>query len=113
MSGVITGGLFADQMRSMYHDPDVPSLTGHLMVAMDLSAWITPEDMKTRMEYYRNFIRNVPMADGAMPLVFPGEIEANQEKKRRVEGIPVPVSTIETLNKLKVEYGVAECLKEA
>lgn len=113
LSGVITGGLFADQMRSMYHDPDVPSLTGHLMVAMDLSAWITPEDMKTRMEYYRNFIRNVPMADGAMPLVFPGEIEANQEKKRRVEGIPVPVSTIETLNKLKAEYGVAECLKEA
>ncbi|MBR4957400.1 MAG: Ldh family oxidoreductase, partial [Lentisphaeria bacterium] len=77
-----------------------------------LSAWITPEDMKTRMEYYRNFIRNVPMADGAASLVFPGEMEANQEKKRRVEGIPVPVTTIETLNKLKAEYGVTACLEE-
>lgn len=112
LSGVITGGLFADQMRSMYHDPDVPSLTGHLMIAMDLSAWITPEEMQKRMEYYRNFIRNVPMADGAAPLVFPGEIEANQEKKRRKEGVPVPISTIETLNKLKAEYGVEACLEE-
>ncbi len=112
LSGVITGGLFADQMRSMYHDPDVPSLTGHLMIAMDLSAWITPEEMQKRMEYYRNFIRNVPMADGAAPLVFPGEIEANQEKKRRKEGVPVPVSTIETLNKLKAKYGVEACLEE-
>lgn len=112
LSGVITGGLFADQMRSMYHDPDVPSLTGHLMVAMDLSAWITLEEMKRRMEHYRSFIRSVPLAEGASPLVFPGEIEANQEKRRRVEGIPVPVSTLETLRELKEQYGVSATLAE-
>lgn len=36
LSGVITGGLFADEMRSMYHDPDVPSQTGHFFMAIDL-----------------------------------------------------------------------------
>ena len=49
LCGVITGGAFADQMRSMYHDPDVPSLTGHMMIAMDLSAWISPDEMRKRM----------------------------------------------------------------
>lgn len=112
LSGVITGGLFADQMRSMYRHPDVPSLTGHLMIAMDLSAWITPEEMKNRMEYYRSFIRQVPMADGAAPLVFPGEIEAEQERRRRQNGIPVPVSTIAALNALKETYGVKGSLEE-
>lgn len=112
LSGVITGGLFADQMRSMYHDPDVPSLTGHLMIAMDLSAWITPEEMRNRMEYYHDFIRNVPMTDDAAPLVFPGEIEAAQEKKRREAGIPVPMTTIDILNGLKKEYSVKASLEE-
>ncbi len=106
LCGVITGGLFADEMRSMYHDPDVPSLTGHMMLAMDLSAWITPEEMRRRMERYRGFLRSVPLAEGAPPLVFPGEIEAAQEKKRRLEGIPVPLSTLETLLSLKDEYGI-------
>lgn len=104
LSGVMTGGLFANQMRSMYHDPDVPSLTGHFMIAMDLSAWIQPEEMKARMEYYHHFIQSVPLAEGAAPLVFPGELEALQEQKRRKEGIPVPVSTIETLEQLKEKY---------
>ena len=106
LCGVITGGLFADEMRSMYHDPDVPSLTGHMMLAMDLSAWITPEEMRRRMERYRGFLRSVPLAEGAPPLVFPGEIEAAQEKKRRLEGIPVPLSTLEILSSLKDEYGI-------
>lgn len=112
LSGVITGGLFADQMRSMYHDPDVPSLTGHFMIAMNLSAWIQPEEMKRRMEYYHHFIQNVPMADGAAPLAFPGELEARQEQKRRREGIPVPVRTIESLERLKGQYHIRSNLEE-
>lgn len=113
LSGVITGGLFADEMRSMYHDPDVPSLTGHFMIAMDLSAWIRPEEMKSRMERYHHFIQNVPMADGAAPLVFPGELEALQEQTRRREGIPVPVSTLETLERLKEEHHIQSDLDGA
>lgn len=106
LSGVITGGLFADQMRSMYHDPDVPSLTGHFMAALDLSTLIEPDEMRRRMTYYHDFIQHVPMADGAAPLVFPGELEANQEKKRRKEGIPVPLTTLKTLSELKKAYDI-------
>ena len=111
LSGVITGGLFADQMRSMYHDPDLPSGTGHLMIAMDLKAWIAPEEMKRRMEHYHSFLQSIPMAEGAGPLVFPGEPEARQELRRRKEGIPIPGSTLETLEQLGVRHGVRSRLE--
>ncbi len=112
LSGVITGGLFADQMRSMYHDPDVPSLTCHMMAALDLSAWIEPEEMRRRMAYYHDFIRHVPMAEGAPTLVFPGELEAQREKQRREKGIPVPISTLETLLRLKETHKILAKLTE-
>ncbi|MEG0272933.1 MAG: Ldh family oxidoreductase [Hydrogenoanaerobacterium sp.] len=104
LSGVITGGLFADKMRSMYKQPTDPSLTGHMMIALNLSAFITPEQMKERMEYYHNYITGIPMADGAAPLCFPGEIEHNRELERAEIGIPVPLSTLETLARLKETY---------
>lgn len=106
LSGVITGGLFADEMRSMYHDPDVPSQTGHFFMAIDLSAWITPEEMRRRMLHYHEFIQGVPMADGAPPLIFPGELEQRRERERRISGIPVPLSTLETLQNLKAHYSL-------
>lgn len=112
LCGVITGGLFADNMRSMYHDPDVPSLTGHMMLAMDLSAWIDKAEMKKRMKHYHDYIRGIPVAEERAPLVFPGEIEAEKEKKRRKEGIPVPVTTLNELQALREEYSIDACLQE-
>ena len=52
------------------------------------------------------------MADGVSPLIFPGELEALQEKKRRKEGIPVPISTMKTLKQLREDYGVQSWLRE-
>ena len=110
LSGVMTGGAFADSMRSMYKHPKDPSLTGHMMIAINLEAFIPKEQMQQRMKHYHDYIRSIPLADGAAPLCFPGEIEHGRELERRKSGIPVPLSTLETLGALKAEYGVAACL---
>lgn len=110
LAGVITGGLFADQMRSMYKHPTVPSLTGHCMIAINQSAFITPEVMRERMEYYHEYLRGIPLAEGAPPLCFPGEIEHRRELERRETGVPVPLSTLETLSALGAQYGVSATL---
>lgn len=111
LCGAISGGLFADQMRSMYKQPDLPSLTCHLMIALDLSAFLSADAMKERMAYYHNYLREIPLADGVSPLCFPGEIEHNREIDRSVHGIPVPVSTLEALNQLRVEYSLSTNLE--
>lgn len=112
LCGVITGGLFADQMRSMYHQPDLPSLTGHMMIAIDLSKFISREQLRERMRYYHDFITRIPLADGAPPLCFPGEIEHNRELARGKDGIPVPISTLNELEKLREEHGVSVSLED-
>ncbi len=107
ISGLITGGVFADKMRSMYKNPTDPSLTGHMMIALDVSIFMSEEQMKTKIAEYHDYISNIPLTGGRKGMAFPGEMENNNMKKRLVDGIPVPLSTIETLNKLAKELNIS------
>lgn len=104
--GVITNGVFADKIKSMYRNPEEPSKVGHMFTAVNLDAFVSREEMKERMTYYRDYLSKAPLVEGANPLCFPGEIEANCEKHRMSEGIPVPESTIEALKMLKETWKV-------
>ena len=106
LSGLLTGGLFADKMRSMYHDPDVPSLTGHMFMAINAKFWMSEDELKDRMTYYHDFIQSIPVKDGSAKLIFPGELEANVQKQRLLTGIPVPLSTLDELNRLGETYHI-------
>lgn len=111
LSGVITGGAFADKLKSMYRDPTSPMEVCHLFAALNVNALISREELKTRMQYYHDYLLSAPLADGAAPLCFPGEIEHNCEVERRKNGVPVPVSTLQALEALKNSYGVTASLE--
>lgn len=111
LAGVITGGAFADKLKSMYRDPTVPMQVCHLFIALNIDAMISREELRSRMEYYHSYLDAAPLAQGAVPLCFPGEIEYRCEVERRKNGVPVPVSTLEALEKLKETYGVASSLE--
>jgi len=49
LTGVLTGGVFLDGMKGMYKYPDDPSLTSHLMIAVNLPAIMDRADMEKRM----------------------------------------------------------------
>ena len=112
LSGLLTGGIFLDKIKSMYRNPTEPGLTGHMMIAIDLSAFLTKEEMKEHMTYYHEYLEAAPLVEGAMPLCFPGEIEDRTAKRRAEAGIMVPDSVIEKLLALKEEYGVQAELSE-
>jgi len=107
LCGVITSGIFADKIKSMYRNPEDPSQVGHMMMAINLDAFLSREEMKEHMDYYHKYLEAAPLVEGAAPLCFPGEIENNCEKVRRETGVPVPLTTLESLNALAAEYGVA------
>jgi LDH2 family malate/lactate/ureidoglycolate dehydrogenase len=111
LSGVITSGIFADKIRSMYRNPTEPGKTGHMMIAINLSAFLTPDEMKARMKYYHEYLEAVPLAEGALPLCFPGEVEHNCELERLRNGIPVPDATMERLEALRGKYNVLAKLR--
>lgn len=111
LSGVITGGAFADKLKSMYRNPKDPMQVCHLFAALNIDALITRDELRLRMQYYHDYLSTAPLADGAASLCFPGEIEHHCELERRKNGIPVPLSTIEALEKLKEAYGVKASLE--
>lgn len=111
LSGVITGGAFADKLKSMYRSPTEPMEVCHLFAALNVSALITREELRSRMQYYHDYLLSAPLTDGAAPLCFPGEIEHNCELERRKNGVPVPVSTLQALEALKKDYGVTAALE--
>lgn len=111
LSGVITGGAFADKLKSMYRNPTESMGVCHMFAALNVGALISKEELKARMQYYHDYLLSAPLADGAAPLCFPGEIEHLCEMERRKNGIPVPVSTLQALAILKRNYGVTAALE--
>lgn len=106
LSGVITGGVFSKKMKSMYANPEEPSLTGHFFIAIDISRIITEEAMKERMAIFKDNLKSTPMWQEGAEMLLPGEIEYRKEKERKEQGIPVPITTYEELMELAKEYDV-------
>lgn len=110
LCGLITGGVFGDQMKSMYAHPDDPSLTGHLMIAVNLAAIITPEEMKARMAAFHARIKASPMLDPKAEMFLPGEIEHRTAQRRLEQGIPLPPKLHNELVALGAELGAVRLL---
>lgn len=106
LAGVITGGVFAHQMKSMYANATDPSLTGHLMMAINLPAIIGKEEMKERMGAYYQRLKSTPMWDENKEMLFPGEIEYRTSIARKKNGIPIPLKTYEELVELGIELKI-------
>lgn len=106
LSEVITGGVFSKEMKSMYANPEEPSLTGHFFIAIDISRIITEEAMKERMAIFKDNLKSTPMWQEGAEMLLPGEIEYRKEKERKEQGIPVPITTYEELMELAKEYDV-------
>ena len=106
LSGVITGGVFSKEMKSMYANPEEPSLTGRFFIAIDISRIITEEAMKERMAIFKDNLKSTPMWQEGAEMLLPGEIEYRKEKERKEQGIPVPITTYEELMELAKEYDV-------
>lgn len=110
ISGLMTSGVFADKIKSMYRNPTESGEIGHTMIAIDLMRFVSQEEMQERMKYYHDYILAAPMVEGSTLLCFPGEIEQKNEIVRRETGIPVPLVTIDQLNTLKEQYQMTASL---
>jgi LDH2 family malate/lactate/ureidoglycolate dehydrogenase len=106
MAGLVTGGVFAQEMKSMYANPTESSLTGHFMIAINISSIIGKDEMMSRMERYYQQLKQTPMLDPAQKLYLPGEIEYRRQLVREKEGLPIPLKTIEELEALASQHQI-------
>ncbi len=110
LCGVMTGGVFLDQMKGMYKHPDEPSLTSHLMIAINPLALLSESELQSRMAAFHRSIKESPTWDKTKEMLIPGEIEHRTELERRDKGIPLPTNLYEELQALGVELGITSRL---
>ena len=112
LCGLITGGVFQHQMKSMYQHPDEPSLTGHFMIVINPLIFISRDEMKTRMADFCQTIKTSPMWTESNKMMLPGEIEHRTALRRKANGIPLPENLYNELVVLGDELGVEAKLPE-
>lgn len=106
LSGIITGSAVGPEVGSMYADFDKPQGLGHFFIAIDPAHFIGFEAFSRRMENLVESVKALPPSENGSEVLLPGEIECNNEKKRRAEGIPIPTDVLESLRKVSAKYKV-------
>lgn len=112
ITGVLSGGPFLQELRSMYKHPDDPSLTTHTFICIDPSFFMSMDDYYTRVTEWARMVHTTPMTEEGKTQVIPGEIEFNLEQERRENGIPLPYQLVEEFKELAAELNVPYSLSE-
>jgi len=105
LSGVLTGSGFLSKVFSPYKTAD-KSNCGHLMVALNIEAFMPLAEFNERMEAWVAEVKSVPLAKGYDEVFYPGEMEANNDLKNRRDGLALPADTIADLERIAGETGI-------
>src|SRR5210317_182869 len=100
LCGVITGGSFQHELKSMYRYPKDPSNTAHLMIVINPLVLMTKKQLQERMHDFVTTLKASPMWNPDDEMLLPGEIEHRKEIERRAEGIPIPEPLYDELVRL-------------
>jgi LDH2 family malate/lactate/ureidoglycolate dehydrogenase len=100
LCGVITGGSFQNELKSMYVYPKEASHTAHLMLVINPLCLMSREQLKCRMADFFETVKQSPMWDADSEMLLPGEIEYRKEKERLAYGIPIPAALYDELVQL-------------
>ena len=106
ITGVLSGGPFLQELRSMYKHPDDPSQTTHTFICIDPSFFMPMEEYYQRVTEWARMVHATPMTKEGETQVIPGEIEFNLENERREKGIPLPPKLVEEFHELAAELDV-------
>jgi LDH2 family malate/lactate/ureidoglycolate dehydrogenase len=105
LSGVLTGSGFLSAVHSPYQTAE-KSNCGHLMIAMNITAFQPLAEFNSRMEQFIAEIKAVPTAKGFDEVFYPGEIEAGNDARNRKEGLLFPDDTLADLRRIAKETGL-------
>lgn len=109
LSGVLTSSRFGIGVHGPYQT-EHRSGCGHLMIALNIEAFLPLTEFNTRMEQLIDELKSVPLAQGFDEVVYPGELEARNEEQNRREGLQLPEDTEADLRKLAQETGLQSML---
>jgi LDH2 family malate/lactate/ureidoglycolate dehydrogenase len=99
LSSFLSGAAFGTELGDMENGPK-PGQDGQFVLAIQVSAFESPDRFARRVDILVRQIRNCRPAAGFERCYAPGELEYETERRYRVDGIPLSAETL---------AGLAEC----
>ena len=99
ISDLLCGPMLGTAASMFKHKPttDAANGTGHLFIAIDPEAFGPLDEFTSRVDEAVEAFRCAEPVDPAVPVMYPGELEAATENDRRSNGIALPRSMMEAL----------------
>jgi LDH2 family malate/lactate/ureidoglycolate dehydrogenase len=113
LAGVLPAAtLTVDVARSVHLDGRAyqSQRIGHLMMAIDIAAFVPLDEFEDRMRHLVAGIRATPAASGVERILLPGEPELTRRADNLVHGIPLASPTLAQLDDLAADLGVPALL---
>jgi LDH2 family malate/lactate/ureidoglycolate dehydrogenase len=106
LCGVLTGSTLTGEVKNLVTDNSGAAKTGHTFAAINVAMFLDPGEFKANIDRVILRIKSLPSTVEGSSIYLPGEIEANLETKRRMEGIPLSVEVLAGLSELAERYKV-------
>jgi ureidoglycolate dehydrogenase (NAD+) len=100
LSGLLNGMTFGPHINSMYEDLDRPRKIGHFLVAIDPSRFAGADTFEETID---DLITDLKRQGD---ILFPGEPELIEQKKRLAEGIPIDAEALADMKKWSAKLGI-------
>ena len=107
LTGVLSGGAFADQVSSKEAAPNLAENTAHTLIAIDLETALGRDAYAQRLDQLVRKLKELPMHSGAPDIRYPGERRWRLRRERLRDGIPLNHADFEAVTRLAKELGVA------
>lgn len=103
MSSVLSGAAVSNPVNFL-QNPDDPSNTGHMFLAIDPERFLPRDDFLSRLSGLTDSVRNAEPAIGVDRVYVPGEIEFEKETAALEHGLGLPLTLWEGLVGVAAQY---------
>ncbi len=106
LSGVLTGGGFGRRVNSMYKDMNHPANVGHMLIAINVEAFMRKTDFIERVNVMTADLKSSKKRPGVDEIHLPGERKFRTRQKRANDGIAIDASVTKELSALAAELNI-------
>lgn len=106
LCGVLTGAGVGPEIPSFFDNWDQPSNVGHFLGAINVAAFMAPEQFAARVDHLVGDLKQVPPAAGHSGVLIPGERRAREARQRREQGVLLNPAVVEQLAGIARELGL-------
>ena len=106
LAGVLSGGNFGKDVRSVYSNHEQECGTGHFFLVMKVASFMPVTEFKQRMDEEFSAIRRLKPANGFEEVSYPGQRETCLQQDRSTNGIPINQPVLGEMQKLADQFGI-------